>query len=115
MHVEQSFRDDKSGGFDLHATHLTDPKRLDTLLLALAVAILWIYQLGEEVIRSDTRSVLDPAYKRQLSVFQLGWRDCAASSPASPRPRACSSVSPLCRNRSGMVSVRKRGRKPEEL
>jgi hypothetical protein len=74
MHAEQAFRDDKSGGFDLHATHLSDPKRLDTLLLALAVAILWIYQLGEEVIRSDKCSDIDPAYKRQLSVFQLGWR-----------------------------------------
>jgi hypothetical protein len=40
MHVEESFRDDKSGGFDLHASHLTDPKRLDTLLLALSVAVL---------------------------------------------------------------------------
>jgi hypothetical protein len=42
MHIEESFRDDKSGGFDLHASHLTDPKRLETLLLALSVAVLWI-------------------------------------------------------------------------
>jgi hypothetical protein len=74
MHIEESFRDDKSGGFDLHASHLTDPKRLDTLLLALSVAVLWIYELGEQVLREDRRSEVDPAYKRQLSVFQLGWR-----------------------------------------
>jgi hypothetical protein len=74
MHVEESFRDDKSGGFDLHASHLADPKRLDTLLLALSIAVLWIYELGEQVLRDDRRTEVDPAYKRQLSVFQLGWR-----------------------------------------
>jgi hypothetical protein len=40
MHIEESFRDDKSGGFDLETSHLIDPKRLDTLLLALSVAVL---------------------------------------------------------------------------
>jgi hypothetical protein len=74
MHIEESFRDDKSGGFDLHASHLTDPKRLDTLLLALSLAVLWVYELGEQVLREERRSEIDPAYKRQLSVFQLGWR-----------------------------------------
>jgi Transposase DDE domain len=74
MHIEESFRDDKSGGFDLEASHLTDSKRLDTLLLALSVAVLWIYELGEQVLREERRAEVDPAYKRQLSVFQLGWR-----------------------------------------
>jgi hypothetical protein len=74
MHIEESFRDDKSGGFDLEVSHLTDPKRLDTLLLALSVAVLWVYELGEQVLRDERRCEVDPAYKRQLSVFQLGWR-----------------------------------------
>lgn len=74
MHIEQSFRDDKSGGFDMEASHLSDPKRLDTLLLALSVAVLWIYEIGERVLRDEQRREIDPAYKRQLSVFQLGWR-----------------------------------------
>jgi hypothetical protein len=74
MHIEESFRDDKSGGFDLEASHLTDPKRLDTLLLALSVAVVWVYELGEQVLRDNRRGEVDPAYKRQLSVFQLGWR-----------------------------------------
>jgi hypothetical protein len=74
MHIEESFRDDKSGGFYLEASHLTDPKRLDTLLLALSVAVLWVYELGEQVLRDERRSEVDPAYKRQLSIFQLGWR-----------------------------------------
>lgn len=74
MQIEESFRDDKSGSFDLAATKLTDPARLNHLLLALAVAVLWIYEIGEQVLRADERQEIDPAYKRQLSVFQIGWR-----------------------------------------
>ena len=74
MHIEQSFRDDKSGSFDLEATKLTDPERLHHLLLAIAVATLWIYDVGEQVLRAQERSEIDPAFKRQLSVFQIGWR-----------------------------------------
>jgi Transposase DDE domain len=74
MHIEQSFRDDKSGSFDLAATKLTDPERLNHLLLAIAVATLWIYALGQHVLQANQRTQIDPAYKRQLSVFQIGWR-----------------------------------------
>jgi hypothetical protein len=74
MHVEESFRDDKSGSFNLDATKLTDPERLNHLLLAIAVAVLWIYDIGEQVLRADERQEIDPAYKRQLSIFQIGWR-----------------------------------------
>ena len=74
MHIEESFRDDKSGSFDLEATKLTDPERLNHLLLAIAVAVLWIYDIGEHVLRAAARQEIDPAYKRQLSVFQIGWR-----------------------------------------
>jgi hypothetical protein len=74
MHREQSFRDDKSGSFDLDATKLTDPERLTHLLLAVAVATRWIYDIGEHVLRTNTRAESEPAFKRQLSVFQIGWR-----------------------------------------
>ena len=74
MHVEESFRDDKSGSFDLEATKLRDAERLNHLLLAVAVATLWIYEIGEQVLRQGERSEIDPGYKRQLSVFQIGRR-----------------------------------------
>lgn len=74
MHVEQSFRDDKSGSFDLAATKLRDAERLNHLLLAVAVATLWIYAIGEQVLRDGKRSEIDPGYTRQLSVFQIGRR-----------------------------------------
>jgi hypothetical protein len=74
MHVEESFRDDKSGSFDLEATKLRDAERLNHLLLAVAVATLWIYEIGEQVLRDGERSEIDPGYTRQLSVFQIGRR-----------------------------------------
>jgi hypothetical protein len=72
--IEESFRDDKSGSFDLEATKLRDAERLNHLLLAVAVATLWIYEIGEQVLRNGERSEIDPGYKRQLSVFQIGRR-----------------------------------------
>lgn len=74
MHIEESFRDDKSGTFELARTHLTNPQRLDRLLLALAVAILWIHELGQQVLTHGERKDIDPASQRQLSIVQIGWR-----------------------------------------
>lgn len=74
MCSEGAFRDDKSGSFDLHASHHTDAKRLDTLLLAIAIVVRWICQFGERLLREERRKEIDPTYGRQLSVFLLGWR-----------------------------------------
>lgn len=76
MSIEQSFRDDKSGGFDMEHTRLQHAERIDHLLLALAIATLWCHELGEFVLKQgdDSRSQVDPAYKRTLSLFQLGLR-----------------------------------------
>ncbi len=76
MSIEQSFRDDKSGGFDLEHTRLQQAQRIDHLLLAMAIATLWCHELGEFVLKQgDTsRCQVDPAHKRTLSLFQLGLR-----------------------------------------
>jgi len=76
MSVEQSFRDDKSGGFDLAHTRLHHADRLERLLLALAIATVWCHELGEQVILQGeaARRRIDPGPRRELSVFQLGWR-----------------------------------------
>jgi len=76
MSIEESFRDDKSGGFDMAHTQLQHPARLERLLLAEAVAILWCYELGEEVLArgEPLRREIDAGWKRELSLFQLGWR-----------------------------------------
>jgi hypothetical protein len=76
MSIEQSFRDDKSGGFDLEHTRLQHAERIDHLLLAIAIATLWCHELGEFVLKQgdDLRCLVDPARKRTLSLFQLGLR-----------------------------------------
>ena len=76
MGIEQSFRDDKSGGFDLAHTRLQHAQRIDHLLLALAIATLWCHELGEFVLQQGepARCVVDPAHERTLSLFQLGLR-----------------------------------------
>jgi hypothetical protein len=76
MSIEQSFRDDKSGGFDLAHTRLQHAQRIDHLLLALAIATLWCHELGEFVLKQGepARRLVDPAHERTLSLFQLGLR-----------------------------------------
>ena len=76
MSIEQSFRDDKSGGFDMEHTRLQHAERIDHLLLAIAIATLWCHELGEFVLKQGdaSRCQVDPAHKRTLSLFQLGLR-----------------------------------------
>jgi hypothetical protein len=76
MGIEQSFRDDKSGGFDLAHTRLHHPDRLERLLLAVAIATLWCHELGEHVLEQGEacRRQIDPGPRRELSLFQLGLR-----------------------------------------
>lgn len=76
MDIEQSFRDDKSAGFDMAHTRLLHVERLERLLLALAIATLWCHELGEFVLTSpdSVRRAIDPGHTRQLSLFQLGLR-----------------------------------------
>jgi hypothetical protein len=94
MDIEQSFRDDKSGGFDIDHTRLNDPERLSRLLLVVAIATVWCHELGEFVLQDGevTRRMIDPGDSRELSIFQLGlrWlnRCLAVMLDALPRFRA---------------------------
>lgn len=76
MRIEESFRDDQSGGFDLEHTRLQHPERLEKLLLAVAIATLWCHEIGEQVLQNQSlQDELDPGgKKRELSIFQLGLR-----------------------------------------
>ena len=44
--IETFFSDQKSRGFNLHQSHLSDPDRLAKLMLAACLAYLWIVYLG---------------------------------------------------------------------
>lgn len=76
MSIEQSFRDDKSGGFDMEHACLQHAERIDHLLLAVATATLWCHERSEFVLKQggNFRCQVDPARQRALSLFQLGLR-----------------------------------------
>jgi len=70
--IEPSFRDWKSYGFDLEATKLIHSDRLLTLLLAMATTTLWMVHVGQWVIRTGRRSLLEAPHKCDYSIFRLG-------------------------------------------
>ena len=76
MSIEQSFRDDKSSGFDMAHMRLQHAQRIDRLLLALAIATIWCHEVGEHVVKQgeSVRRQIDPGPTRELSLFQLGLR-----------------------------------------
>ena len=50
--IETFFSDQKSRGFHLHKSHLSDPDRLKRLLIAACLAYILIIYLGEDQLRS---------------------------------------------------------------
>ena len=77
--IEPFFRDWKSYGFDLEGSKLVHPARLDTLLLVMAIASLWLVNLGQWVQDTGRRQLLEARHKRDYSIFRLG-RDYATRS-----------------------------------
>ncbi len=72
--IETLFGDQKSRGFQLTRTRLTDPEHIDRLVLALAIATCWTLGLGTHLILIGQTARVDRADRRDLSLFQLGWR-----------------------------------------
>jgi len=72
MWIEESFRDEKSQGFDWQRSRLRAAARADRLLAVLALALLLAVSLGGWLIKRGYRHEFDPRRRRRLSVFQLG-------------------------------------------
>ena len=77
FHIETFFSDEKSRGFYLHKSHLSDPDRLSILMIAACLAYLWIVYLGLVVIRNDCVKVIHRTDRCDWSLFRLGlaWFD----------------------------------------
>ena len=73
-HVEATYADTKTRGFDLEASRITDRNRLNRLMLALVLALWWAHLLGQRVIRSGIRRQFDRPNRRDLSLLRLGKR-----------------------------------------
>lgn len=74
MWIEQMFADMKGKGFDLEATHLRHVQRLSCLTLVVALLVVWLFTTGVSVIRQHKRHLVDRADRRDLSIFQIGYR-----------------------------------------
>jgi hypothetical protein len=74
FHIETFFSDQKSRGFHVHKSHVSDPQRLFRLLMAACVAYLWIIYLGTLAHVEGWVSIIHRGDRCDLSLFQLGLR-----------------------------------------
>jgi len=70
--IETFFSDQKSRGFYLCHSHLSQPERLSRLLMATSLAYYWMVCLGAEVVRHGWQAIIHRAKRCDLSLFQLG-------------------------------------------
>jgi hypothetical protein len=72
--IETLFSNCKSRGFALGRCQMTTPAHIDRLLLAVAIATCITLGLGTHLIVIGQSDQVDRADRRDLSLFQLGWR-----------------------------------------
>jgi hypothetical protein len=72
--IETFFSDQKSRGFHLHKSHLSDPKRLSRLFIAACLAYIWIVYLGSLCLKEGWVKMIHRTERCDLSLFQLGLR-----------------------------------------
>ena len=72
--IETLFGQQKSRGFALNRTRMTAPKHIDRLLLAVAIASCLTLGLGTHLVIIEQTKRVDRSDRRDLSLFQLGWR-----------------------------------------
>jgi hypothetical protein len=70
--IETFFSDEKSRGFNIQRSHLFDPERLNTLLIAACLAYLWVIYLGLVALRKDWAKVIHRTDRCDWSLFRLG-------------------------------------------
>jgi len=74
MWIEEMFGDLKKHGFDLESTMLRHFERLSRLTLAVALLYLWSVTVGVRAIHRGLRELVDRKDRRDLSIFQIGFR-----------------------------------------
>ena len=68
----RSFRDQKSGVFQLADSGLRKPERIDRLLLVVAIAVLAGSLQGYALSLAGLRRQVDPHWKRGMSFLRIG-------------------------------------------
>jgi hypothetical protein len=70
--IETFFSDQKSRGFHIHKSHLSEPARLSRLLLAACLAYIWMVCQGLLVIAEQKIGLIDRTDRIDKSLFRLG-------------------------------------------
>lgn len=70
--IEPLFGDVKGHGFDLQTSRLRHPERLSRLMLAVALAYLWLCFLGSVALIFGWAKLVDRTDRRDRSIFTIG-------------------------------------------
>jgi len=70
--IETLFSDQKSRGFNLHKSHISEPARLARLMIAACLAYIWIIYLGVVAKRDGWVAIIHRTDRCDLSLFKLG-------------------------------------------
>lgn len=70
--IETLFSDQKSRGFSIDKSHLSDPDKLNRLLMASCLAYIWMVWLGVEVWVNGNSRHIDHNTRTDKSLFRLG-------------------------------------------
>jgi hypothetical protein len=73
-HIETFFSDQKSRGFNIDKSHLSEPARLSRLLIATCLAYIWLVYLGVCALQEEWMRRLHRQDRCDLSLFRLGLR-----------------------------------------
>jgi hypothetical protein len=72
--IEEGFKDDKSGVFNLESLKIRDAEALTRFYTVIALAKLFLISQGVDVVAKGLRREIDPHWKRGLSYLKIGFR-----------------------------------------
>jgi len=72
--IETMFSDKKSRGFNIHKSHISDPQRMNKLLIATSLAYILIIYFGILAIKEGFNKIIHRTDRCDLSLSQLGFR-----------------------------------------
>jgi hypothetical protein len=72
--IETFFSDQKSRGFHIHKSHISDVQRLSRLLIAACLAYIWVVYLGSLGEKEQWRVIIHRKQRCDLSLCQWGLR-----------------------------------------
>jgi len=107
MRVEATFEDQKSRGWNLEASGITELARLDRLLLGLFLAMWWVCHLAASCMHHGERHRFDRHDRRDKGIFRLGRLWLLNILHRAPSTGAICSCLPFTRRKNGwMFSLR---------